>query len=56
VKNDEIAPGKIFISDQPAKFQYIPTPTRKMTKLSLARFLFSTNLSNFSPFRQRREK
>jgi hypothetical protein len=55
-KNDEIAPGAIFVSDQPSKFLHIPTPSRKMTKLTPARFLFPINLSNFSPFLHSREK
>jgi hypothetical protein len=55
-KNDEIAPGAIFISDQPVKFEPVPTPSGKMKKLPRARFLFPIDLSNFSPFRHRREK
>jgi hypothetical protein len=55
-KNDEITLGAIFVSNQPAKFQPIPTPSWKMTKLSPAPFLFMIILSNFSPFRHRREK
>jgi hypothetical protein len=31
-KNDEIAPGAIFVSDQSIKFRPMPTPSRKMTK------------------------
>jgi hypothetical protein len=55
-KNDEIAPGAIFISDQPTKFQPIPTQSRKMMKLPLAAILFPINLSNFSQFRHSCEK
>jgi hypothetical protein len=55
-KNDEIATGTIFVSDQSVKFQPIPTPSRKMRKLPPARFLFPINQSNFSPFRHRRKK
>jgi hypothetical protein len=55
-KNDEIAPGAIFVFNQPAKFKPIPTQSRKMTKLTPARFLFPINQSKFSPFRHSREK
>jgi hypothetical protein len=55
-KNDEIATGAIFVSDQSVKFWPIPTPSRKITKFPPARFLFPINLSNFSTFQHRREK
>jgi hypothetical protein len=55
-KNDEIAPGAIFVSDQPVKFYPIATPSRKMTKFPPEQFLFPTSRSNFRPFRHRREK
>jgi hypothetical protein len=55
-KNYEIAHGAIFVSDQSVKFYPIQAPSRKLTKLPPTRFLFPINLSNFSPFRHRREK
>jgi hypothetical protein len=55
-KNDEISVGAIFVSDQPVKFEPVPTPPGKMTKLAPARFFFQNDRSNFSPFRHRREK
>jgi hypothetical protein len=55
-KNDEIAPGAIFVSDQTVKSWPIQTPSRKIPKLPPARFLYPINQSNFSPFRHRHEK
>ncbi|CAA2959015.1 Hypothetical predicted protein, partial [Olea europaea subsp. europaea] len=49
-KNDEIGPGKIFVSNQPVKFQPIPTLQINDEIVPYSTFV-SDQLSNFSPFR-----
>ena len=47
-KNDEITPDAVFVPDQPVKFELNPTPSRKMTKLQIFRFLSTCQILAYS--------